>query len=130
MVILGLVQGLTEFLPVSGTARLIFAEAFLGIPRPGILSEAVLDLGTSVVRRGRLSYFAASCLLAGAAGLFFTKGEELWRVGNGPPIVFMPAAPSRWAGGRGSRSRFFPKRRACRWSWDTSSGGHLAVGRG
>jgi undecaprenyl-diphosphatase len=48
MVILGLVQGLTEFLPVSSTAHLLFTEAFLGITRPGILLEAVLHLGTAL----------------------------------------------------------------------------------
>jgi undecaprenyl-diphosphatase len=48
MIILGIVQGLTEFLPVSSSAHLVFTEHFLGIPRPGVVLEAVLHLGTAL----------------------------------------------------------------------------------
>jgi undecaprenyl-diphosphatase len=47
LIILGLVQGLTEFLPISSTAHLLFTEHYLGIPRPGLTLEAALHLGTA-----------------------------------------------------------------------------------
>jgi undecaprenyl-diphosphatase len=46
LAILGVVQGLTEFLPVSSSAHLVFAEAVLGVRRPGVLLEALVHLGT------------------------------------------------------------------------------------
>src|SRR3954466_9174225 len=42
----GIVQGLTEFLPISSTAHLRIVPAFFGWPDPGAAFTAVLHLGT------------------------------------------------------------------------------------
>ena len=44
--ILGIVQGLTEFLPISSTAHLRIVPALLGWPDPGAAFTAVIQLGT------------------------------------------------------------------------------------
>lgn len=44
--ILGLVQGLTEFLPVSSSAHLVFARVLLGVDPPGTVLEGALHLAT------------------------------------------------------------------------------------
>jgi undecaprenyl-diphosphatase len=44
--VLGIVQGLTEFLPVSSTAHLRIAPAVFGQPDPGAAFTAVIQLGT------------------------------------------------------------------------------------
>ena len=44
--VLGAVQGITEFLPVSSTAHLRLVPALLGWPDPGAAFTAVLQLGT------------------------------------------------------------------------------------
>ena len=46
--ILGIAQGLTEFLPISSTAHLRIIPAFAGWDDPGALFTAVVQLGTMV----------------------------------------------------------------------------------
>lgn len=43
--ILGIVQGLTEFLPISSSAHLVFVPALMGVS-PGVAFDAFLHLGT------------------------------------------------------------------------------------
>jgi undecaprenyl-diphosphatase len=45
-IVLGIVQGLTEFLPISSTAHLRIVPAFLGWKDPGAAFTAVVQLGT------------------------------------------------------------------------------------
>jgi undecaprenyl-diphosphatase len=44
--ILGVIQGLTEFLPVSSSGHLVLAERLFGFSSPGLVCEACLHLGT------------------------------------------------------------------------------------
>jgi undecaprenyl-diphosphatase len=59
-VVLGLVQGLSEFLPISSSGHLVMAQAFLGVPQPGIFLEVVLHVATMlsvvIVYRQRLGH--------------------------------------------------------------------------
>ncbi len=45
-ILLGLVQGLTEFLPVSSSGHLVIAQFILGIKQPGVVFEVLVHLGT------------------------------------------------------------------------------------
>lgn len=45
-VIYGIIQGLTEFLPISSSGHLLLAPAFFGWRDPGALFTAVIQLGT------------------------------------------------------------------------------------
>ncbi len=45
-IILGLVQGLTEFLPVSSSGHLVITQEILGLQEPGVTLEVLLHFGT------------------------------------------------------------------------------------
>ncbi|HCF56746.1 MAG TPA: undecaprenyl-diphosphatase [Myxococcales bacterium] len=64
--ILGLVQGLTEFLPISSTAHLRVVPALLGWKDPGAAFSAIIQLGTTAAV---IVYFAKD--LWKIAGAFF-----------------------------------------------------------
>lgn len=59
-VLLGLIQGLTEFLPVSSSGHLVIFQDLLGMNEPGITLEIILHFGTllSVIWVFRKDFFA------------------------------------------------------------------------
>ena len=44
----GLIQGLTEFLPISSSGHLVLVPAFLGVEPPDLATSALLHLGTLI----------------------------------------------------------------------------------
>ena len=73
--ILGLVQGLTEFLPISSTAHLRVVPHFLGWDDPGAAFSATIQLGTLFAV---FAYFAADIIEVGfeqADGVGFGRGD-------------------------------------------------------
>ena len=69
--LLGVVQGATEFLPISSSAHLVIAQALLHVKSPGLVVEIILHLGTLV---SVLIYFRRD--IWRLAGGFFRTGSD------------------------------------------------------
>ncbi len=88
-VVLGLAQGLTEFLPISSTAHLRILPALLGQPDPGPAFTAVLQLGTLLAV---CVYFARDLFVTIPRAVLreprSPQGLLVWKLGLGTvPIV-------------------------------------------
>ena len=65
-ILLGLLQGATEFLPISSSAHLALAELYLGVDQAGLTFDVALHLGTLA---GVLIYFRNDFIKMGMAFL-------------------------------------------------------------
>jgi undecaprenyl-diphosphatase len=80
-IILGCIQGLTEFLPVSSSGHLVLFQHLFGFKEPAVLLDVVLHLGTLV-----------------AVGLYFASDLKLMvkEVIKVTPSFLLPKQDPRW----------------------------------
>lgn len=86
---LGLIQGLSEFLPVSSTAHLVVAQNWLGISQPPVAFDVVLHLATAAATAALLwpvikkisprliKLIIVATIPTGILGLLFNRWDEL-----------------------------------------------------
>ncbi|MSW95901.1 MAG: undecaprenyl-diphosphate phosphatase [Actinobacteria bacterium] len=75
-IVLGIVQGLTEFLPISSSAHVRIVPALFGWPDPGTAFTAVIQLGTMAAV---LIYFRRDLLYIVRAFLGSVGDRSYWR---------------------------------------------------
>ncbi len=75
-ILLGILQGLTEFLPVSSSGHLVLAQQFLGLKEPLVFFDVMLHVGT--LAAVLVAYRDAIGRLA-IAGLSSLGDSQLWR---------------------------------------------------
>jgi undecaprenyl-diphosphatase len=86
LVILGIIQGITEFIPVSSSGHLVLSKFLLGFPSEGVLLEVVLHIGTLVP----ILIFYRKRILTLANGLF-RGSRESWQLAILLVVATIPA---------------------------------------
>jgi len=88
--VLGVVQGLTEFLPISSSGHLVVAESLLDLKTPGVVVEVTLHVATLLavvwVYQGRIVE-----LVVGA----FRRDRSAWRA---VALLALATAPAAFVG--------------------------------
>ncbi len=86
LIILGIIQGITEFLPISSSGHLVLSKFLLGFPSEGVLLEVVLHAGTLIP----ILIFYRKRIAALVVGLI--KGSpESWHLAGLLVIATIPA---------------------------------------
>jgi undecaprenyl-diphosphatase len=86
-IVLGLVQGLTEFLPVSSSGHLALTEALLGVKTPGVFVEVslhVATLGSVLIVYGARAWEIVRGMLS--------RSNDAWRHAGLLIVATIPAA--------------------------------------
>ena len=85
--VLGLVQGLTEFLPISSSGHLVLAEELVGFRPQGVFFEVIVHVATllSVI-------FAYRVRIGSLARGMLRGGREAWRYVSMLVLASVPAA--------------------------------------
>ena len=111
-IVLGIVQGLTEFLPISSTGHLRIVPAFLGWEDPGAAFTAVTQLGTMAAV---LLYFREDLWRIATTWLRSLREPELRAIAGRPDgLVHRPRHdPDRGLRVRSSRTRSRTARARC-----------------
>ena len=87
VILLGLIEGLTEFIPVSSTGHLLLAGHFLGFDSPGKTFEVLIQLGAI------LAILSVYCRQADAARWSACRSDpRARRFVLGVLLAFLPAA--------------------------------------
>jgi undecaprenyl pyrophosphate phosphatase UppP len=95
-ILLGLLQGATEFLPISSSGHLVVAEYLLGLEDVGLSFDVALHLGTLMAI---LVYFRRDFLLMGRALLLSNfPAMMVSSIGNWHYTLSLPQSPGYWPG--------------------------------